>query len=50
MLLAFLNTNGWNEGKWRSLIEEGRDYDVIGIGETGWHMIVLSGVKADGWS
>jgi len=36
-LLAFLNTNGWSEGKWRSLIEEGKDYDVIGIGETGWH-------------
>ena len=37
MLLAFLNTNGWSEGKWRTLIEEGKNYDVIGVGETGWH-------------
>ena len=37
MLLAFLNTNGWSEGKWRTLIEEGKGYDVIGVGETGWH-------------
>lgn len=36
-MLAFLNTNGWSEGKWRALIEEGKEYDLIGIGETGWH-------------
>ena len=37
MLLAFLNTNGRSEGKWRTLIEEGKGYDVLGVGETGWH-------------
>ena len=37
MLCVFLNTRGWNEGKWRTLIDEGKDYGVIGITETGWH-------------
>lgn len=37
MSFAFLNTRGWNEGKWRTLIKEGEGYDVIGVGETGWH-------------
>ena len=37
MLLAFVNTRGWSEGKWRTLIKEGKEYDVIGVGETGWH-------------
>ncbi|KAG0715447.1 hypothetical protein GWK47_011916 [Chionoecetes opilio] len=37
MLLALLNTRGWSEGKWRTLIEEGKEYDVIGVCETGWH-------------
>ena len=37
MLLVLLNTNGWSEGTWRTLIEEEREYDVIGVGETGWH-------------
>ena len=37
MLFAFLNTRGWNEEKWRTLIKEGEEYDVIGVGETGWH-------------
>lgn len=36
MIFAFLNTRGWNEGKWRSLCKEGEKYDVIGVGETGW--------------
>ena len=35
--LAFLNTRGWNEGKWRTIIEENSECDVIGIAETGWH-------------
>ena len=37
MVCAFLNTSGWSEGKWRRLNDEGKDYSVIGITETGWH-------------
>ena len=37
MLFAFLNTRGWSEGKWRTLVEEGDKYDIIGVCETGWH-------------
>ena len=37
MLFAFLNTRGWNKEKWRTLIENGKEYSVIGIAETGWH-------------
>ena len=37
MQYAFMNTRGWNEAKWRALILEGQEYDVIGVAETGWH-------------
>lgn len=37
MLLASINTRGWNEGKWRTVLKEGEEYDVVGVGETGWH-------------
>lgn len=37
MQLTFLNTRGWSEAKWRSLVKEGKDYDIIAVGETGWH-------------
>ena len=36
MCVAFLNSRGWNEGKWRTLVEGGKDCDVIAVGETGW--------------
>ncbi|XP_050706159.1 uncharacterized protein LOC126991439 [Eriocheir sinensis] len=37
MCFAFLNTRGWNEGKWRILLKESENIEVIGVGETGWH-------------
>lgn len=37
MQCAFLNTRGWKEEKWRTLVEEGKNYSVIGVTETGWH-------------
>ena len=38
MRVALLNSRGWNEAKWRALVEEGRkDCDMIAVGETGWH-------------
>lgn len=37
MPFAFLNTRGWNEAKWRVVIDEGEKYEVIGVAETGWH-------------
>lgn len=36
MQFAFLNTRGWNEEKWRNIIVEGKNCDIIGLGETGW--------------
>ena len=47
MRFAFLNTRGWNEGKWRKLLEEGKMYDVIGIAETGWHEKIQ--IREGGW-
>lgn len=37
MILGFLNKRGWNEEKGRTLVEEGKENEVIGEGETGWH-------------
>lgn len=48
MLLSFLSKNGWSEGKWRTLIEEEREYDVIGAVETKWHDSVVR--SEGGWT
>ena len=34
---GFLNTRGWNEIKWRIIVEECKELDIVAIAETGWH-------------
>ena len=44
-MLAFLNTNSQNEGKWRTLIEE-EDNDVIGIDDRTGHVTARQVVQS----
>lgn len=50
MKCGFINSRGWNERKWRGLVEECKNLDIVGIAETGWHDTIYAGRKDFGFA